>query len=145
MTLPPIRSLRHVLADDARLAQWQARMQRETHLTDTVRRALPRALAERVRVAEAAPPLIVLAVPAGAVATAVRLRSHDVLTALRREGSNFTQIEVRVQVGGNVRSEEKPVYNQRISPTAAPLRELARQLPPGPLRDAVAKLARRGR
>lgn len=145
MPPPPARPLHRVLADDARLAQWQARMQNEARLTALVREALPRALAERVRVAEAAPPHLVLAVPAGAVATAVRLRSHDILAGLRRGGSNFTQIEVRVQVGGNAHQEQKTPSNQRVSPNAAPLRELARQLPPGPLREAVAKLARRGR
>ncbi|MCC7040764.1 MAG: DUF721 domain-containing protein [Burkholderiales bacterium] len=120
-------------------------MQQETHLTAAVRRHLPRMLAEHVRVAQATPPRLVVAVPTGAVATAVRQRSRDVLAGLHREGLHFTQIDLRVQVGGNARSGEKPVPNQRTSPNSAPLRELVRQLPAGPLRDAVARLARRGK
>ena len=41
----PARPLHAVLADDALLADWQARMQRENRLTTAVRRLLPRALA----------------------------------------------------------------------------------------------------
>lgn len=145
MKPPPTRPLHRVLADDALLAQWQERMQRENRLTAAVRRMLPRALADRVRVAEAVPPLLVLAVPAGAVATAVRQRSPDVLAGLRREGLHFTQIEVRVQVRVEPRFEAKLASNQRTAIVAAPLRDLAGRLPPGPLREAVARLARRGR
>lgn len=145
MKPPPARPLRRILADDALLAQWQERMQRENQLTTAVRRLLPRALADRVRVAEAVPPLLVLAVPAGAVATAVRLRSPDVLAGLRREGVHFTQIDVRVQVRADPRVEIKTTSNQGTTIVAAPLRELAERLPAGALREAVARLARRGR
>lgn len=140
----PARPLHAVLADDALLADWQARMQRENRLTTAVRRLLPRALAERVRVLEAVPPLLLVAVPAGAVATAVRQRSPDLLAGLRREGMHFTQMEVRVQVRGMAAPEDKTVHNQLSRITAAPLRDLAERLPPGPLRDCVARLARRG-
>ena len=43
-------------------------------MTAAVRREVPRALAERVRVVQAEPPLLVLAVPSGAVAAALRQR-----------------------------------------------------------------------
>jgi len=145
MKPPPARPLHRILADDALLAQWQERMQRENRLTTAVRRMLPRALADRVRVAEAVPPLLVLAVPAGAVAAAVRQRSPDVLAGLRREGLHFTQVDVRVQVRTDPRHEQKPITNQSTMIAAAPLRDLAARLPPGPLRDSVARLARRGR
>ncbi len=145
MKSPPARPLHRVLADDALLAQWHERMQRENRLTTAVRRLLPRALADRVRVAEAVPPLLVLAVPTGAVATALRQRSPDVLAGLRREGLHFTQIDVRVQVRADPRSGVKLESNQVATIVAAPLRELAGRLPPGPLREAVARLARRGR
>jgi len=141
----PALPLHRILAEDGQLARWHERMQEENRLTTAVRRLLPRALADRVRVAEAVPPMLLLAVPAGAVATAVRQRSPDLLAGLRREGLHFTQIEVRVQVRTAPPPRDKPASNQYPAITSAPLRDLAQRLPPGPLRDAVARLARRGR
>lgn len=141
----PARPLHRILADDAQLAGWNERMQRENRLTTAVRRMLPRALAERVRVAEAVPPVLRVAVPAGAVAAAIRQRSPDILAGLRREGMHFTQMEVRVQVRAEPPPPSKPFTNQWPAINSRPLRELALKLPPGPLRDSVARLARRGR
>jgi hypothetical protein len=141
----PARPLQRVLTEDGQLAQWHERMQRENRLTAAVRRMLPRALADRVRVADAAPPVLQLAVPSGAVAAAVRQRSPDLLAGLRREGMHFTQLEVRVQVRTEPLPPEKLASNQYSTIEAAPLRRLAEQLPPGELREAVARLARRGR
>lgn len=120
-------------------------MQRENRLTTAVRRMLPRALAERVRVAEAVPPMLQVAVPAGAVAAAIRQRSPDILAGLRREGLHFTQMEVRVQVRTEPLPPQKNISNQWTTIDSRPLKELALKLPPGPLRDSVARLARRGR
>jgi hypothetical protein len=126
------------------MGAWHERMERELRLTTAVRRLLPRALADRVRVAEAEPPTLKLAVPAGAVAAVVRQRSPDLLAGLRREGWDFTQFEVRVQVGTGVLSHMKIDKNQTHRVNPAPLRQLAAGLPPGPLRDAVQRLARKG-
>ena len=126
------------------MGAWHERMERETRLTAAVRRLLPRALADRVRVAEAEPPTLALAVPAGAVAAVVRQRSPDLLAGLRREGWDFTQFVVRVQVGTGVPSHTKVNKNQSHKLNPAPLRQLASELPPGPLRDAVQRLARKG-
>jgi len=112
-------------------------------MTAAVRLLLPRALADRVRVAEAATDRLILAVPAGAIAAVIRQRLPDLLAGLRREGLNFTQIEVRVQVKTYPGPEPKKATNQAPRPNAAPLRALADDLPAGPLRDAVARLARR--
>jgi len=141
----PARPLHRILADDAHLAGWSERMQWENRLTTAVRRMLPRALAERVRVTEAVPPVLLVAVPAGAVAAAVRQRSPDILAGLRREGLHFTQMEVRVQVRAEALPPHKIINNQYPAINSRPLRELALTLPPGPLRDSVARLARRGR
>jgi hypothetical protein len=142
-TNPP-RPLSRILAVDAQIGAWHERMERETRLTTAVRRLLPRALADRVRVAEAATPTLALAVPAGAVAAVVRQRSPDLLAGLRREGWDFTDFVVRVQVGTAVLPQAKINMNQihRVNP--GPLRQLADQLPAGPLRNAVQRLARRG-
>jgi hypothetical protein len=139
-----LRPLSRILATDAQIGAWHERMERELRLTAAVRRLLPQALADRVRVAEAEPPTLKLAVPAGAVAAVVRQRSPDLLAGLRREGWDFTQFEVRVQVGTGVPSYMKTDKNQSNRVNPAPLRQLASCLAPGPLRDAVQRLARKG-
>jgi hypothetical protein len=139
----PIRPLSRILALDAQIGAWHERMQRESRMTAAVRRCLPRALAERVRVAEAVTPTLTLAVPAGAVAAVVRQRLPDILAGLRREGLDFTEIVVRVQVGGYASSQPKTPKNQSARPNAAALRALAETLPNGALKEAVARLARR--
>ena len=126
------------------MGAWHERMERETRLTTAVRRLLPRALADRVRVAEAATPTLTLAVPAGAVAAVVRQRSPDLLAGLRREGWDFTEFIVRVQVGTAVPPKTKAKMNQLHKVNPVPLRQLASELPAGPLRHAVQRLARRG-
>jgi hypothetical protein len=140
----PTRTLARILAGDAQIAQWHERMQREAQLTTAVRRMLPRALADRVRVALAAPTTLRLVVPAGAIAAVIRQRSPDLLANLRREGVHFTEIEVRVQVGANPGPPRKTSYNQvnRLNP--APLKAVASTLPAGPLKEAILRLARRG-
>jgi len=138
------RPLSSILAVDAQISAWHERMERECRLTAAVRRLLPRALADRVRVAEAEPPTLSLAVPAGAVAAVGRQRSPDLLAGLRRDGWDFTQFEVRVQVGTGVPSQVKVNKNQSHRVNPGPLRQLAAELPPGPLRDAVQRLARKG-
>jgi hypothetical protein len=140
----PPRPLSRILAVDAQIGAWHERMERESRLTTAVRRMLPRALADRVRVAEAGTPMLKLAVPAGAVAAVVRQRSPDLLAGLRREGWNFTQLEVRVQVGATRVPSQKVNVNQASRLNPGPLRALAEGLPPGALREAVLKLARRG-
>jgi hypothetical protein len=139
----PIKPLSRVLAGDAQIGAWHERMQRESRLTAAVRRYLPRALADRVRVAAADSPTLTLAVPAGAVAAVVRQRLPDLLAGLRREGHDFTQITVRTQVVGYPQVPSKQTKNQTPRPNAASLRALAEALPAGPLRDAIARLARR--
>ncbi len=142
-TNPP-RPLSRILAVDTQIRAWHERMERESRLSTAVRRLLPRALADRVRVAGTGDSRLELAVPAGAIAAVLRQRSPDLLAGLRREGHNFTEIGIRVQVGATRVVAGKALNNQRTKPNPAPLRALAARLPPGPLRDAVEKLARRG-
>ena len=140
----PTKPLSGILANDALIAQWHDRMRLESRLTAAVRRELPRALADRVRVAEAAPPALTLAVAAGAIAAVVRQRSPDLLAGLRREGFDFTELRVRVQVRADPAPADKSHVNQSSKVVSAPLRQLARDLPDGPLKAAVERLARRG-
>jgi hypothetical protein len=138
------KPLSRILAHDAQIGAWHERMEQESRVTAAVRRLLPRALADRVRVADAGTSTLQLSVPAGAVAAVVRQRSPDLLAGLRREGWNFTEFRVVVQVGTGVPVKGKIVVNQKYRINPDPLRELARDLPAGPLRDAIERLARRG-
>lgn len=140
----PAKPLSRILAGDVQIAAWRDRAEREARLTTAVRRHLPRALADRVRVAEAEPGVLMLAAAAGAVAAVVRQRSPDLLAGLRREGFDFTEIRVRVQVRTEAPPPGKSLANQSGKVASAPLRRLASGLPEGPLRAAVERLARRG-
>ncbi len=139
----PLLPLSRVLAGDAKVAAWHDRMERESRVTTAVRRLLPRALADRVRVAEAEPPALTLAAAAGAVAAVVRQRSPDLLAGLRREGFDFTEIRVRVQVKAERLPGPKPEKNHGIKVETPPLKRLAAMLPEGPLKAAVQRLVRR--
>jgi hypothetical protein len=144
--MPKSRSpqpLARILAADSTIAAWHARAKAEAELTAAVRRRLPRAIAERVRVAEAALPTLTLATNSGAVAAVVRQRLPDILGELAREGCNFTEIRVRVQVRTDPPDLAKTTKIQRNKADPAPLNRLAETLPDGPLRTAVRRLARR--
>jgi hypothetical protein len=138
-----MQPLARVLTSDATIASWHARMQAELSLTASVRRHLPRALAERVRVADTASATLTLAVGAGALAAIVRQRAPDILRSLAREGSHFTEIRVRVQVRVDPPLPQKQIKYQRDRVDAAPLLQLAGNLAEGPLKIAVQRLARR--
>ena len=135
--------LARVLATDPTLAAWHARALAEAKLTSAVRRHLPRPLADRVHVAEAADAMLTLATSTGTVAAVVRQRLPDILEGLKQEGRNFTEIRVRVQVRVEVPPPEKSLKIQRNRTDPAPLRRLADSLSEGPLKAAVQRLARK--
>jgi len=138
-----LQPLARVLAADATIAAWHARALAESALTTAVRRHLPRALADRVHVAAATQPTLMLATNSGTIAAVVRQRLPDILGELKREGCNFTEIRVRVQVRVDAAPSEKPMKIQRERIDPAPLRRLAETLAEGPLKAAVLRLARR--
>ena len=135
--------IRHVLLSDATLAEWAARRDREELLAGIVRRHLPRPLAARIRIAEVRNGQLELAADAGAVAAIVRQRSAELLTALSREGWEFTGIRVRVQVGVAPAPRRKPLANPVDRSSLQPLSALARTLPDGPLKAALQRFLRR--
>jgi len=138
-----LRPLALIVTEDATLAAWHARLQRENLLTAIVRRHLPRALADRVRVAETGLGTLTLVVAAGAVAAVIRQRTPDLLNGLRREGWDFTELRLRVQVGVAGRKQDQPLSIHRTRFDSAPLHRLARSLSDGPLKRAVLNLAQR--
>ena len=102
-------------------------------------------IAERVRVTDTRGGVLELAATAGAIAATLRQRAPDLRAALARDGWDFTEIRVRVQVAGGPRLEEKHLMRQWDSSSAAPIFELAGQLPEGPLKAALTRWSRRAR
>ena len=138
-----LQPFREVLAADATLAAWRSRALSEAKLTSAVRRLLPRAIADRVHVVDAAEATLTLATSTGTVAAVVRQRLPDILGGLLREGCNFTEIRVRVQVRTDPPQLPKVIKNQRQSVDPTPLNRLAETLADGPLKTSLRRLARR--
>jgi hypothetical protein len=134
-----------VLASDRTLAEWSERARLEARLTAAVRSHLPRPVGAQVRVVAADAHCLTLATGAGAIAASVRQRLPDLVAALRREGLDFTEIRVRVQVRQPAASPVKNAENQRDASSAAPLFALSERLPDGPLRRSLARWSRRAR
>ena len=137
------QALQRVLRSDPTLAGWTARRDREEALLGIVRRHLPRPLALRVRIAEERNRHLELAADAGAVAAIVRQRSAELLTALKREGWEFTGIRVRVQVRVEPLQPRKLFANPVDRSLLQPLAQLARTLPAGPLKSSLQRFLRR--
>jgi hypothetical protein len=143
-TMPPLpQPLSRILAADNAVAAWDARRRREDALTVVIRRHLPRPLANRVRVGAGEGPELELACDAGAIAAIIRQRTPDLLVILRDAGWQFTGIRVRTQVRATPAALVKPPINQPDKEALRPLAGLARDLPPGPLKTALARLLRR--
>ena len=137
------QSLQRIVAADAVLAAWDARRRREAAVAEAIRGHLPRSLADRVRVANAESSELQLQVGAGAVAAILRQQLPALLAALGREGWKFSAISVRVQVRATPPPPKKPPPHQVDRSVLRPLAELAGDLPPGPLKQALGRLLRR--
>jgi len=135
--------LQRILRSDATLAGWAARRDREEVLAGIVRRHLPRPLALRIRRAEERDLELELVTDAGAVAAIVRQRTAELLTALKREGWEFTGIRVRVQVRVGPLPQRKALANPVDRSLLQPLATLSRTLPEGPLKTALDRFVRR--
>jgi hypothetical protein len=134
-----------VIERDATLGSYAQRQQLEARLTAALRAHLPRPVAPLVRVAGSDSRCLELAASGGAVAATLRQRTPDLLAALRREGWDFTEIRVRVQVRGLVTAPVKASKNQRDASGASTLFALGERLPEGPLRRSLARWSRRAR
>ena len=142
---PKQRTLAHVLETDAQFAEWTARYRREAALTRAVRKHLPRPIAERVRVTDARNGVLEIAAGAGAIAAAIRQRVPDLRSALTREGYDFLEVRVRVQVAGMVGPNPKALFPERDMNAATPLFELGDRIADGPLKAALRRWSRRAR
>lgn len=139
------KPLSRIVADDPTLADWQRRRIRDEALLQLLRRALPRALAAQISIAGAEAPELVIAGSSGAVAAVVRQRGPDLLGHLRREGWEFTGIRVVVQPRATSEIEKKAVTLHMDSAAIPALSALRDGLPPGTLRDAVARIVSKRR
>ncbi len=142
---PNHRTRAGVLQSEPDLAGWTARRRREAELTLLVRKHLPRPIAERVRVTGTREGVLELAAGSGAIAAALRQRAPDLRLSLARDGCDFTEIRVRVQVGPNPDARDKTTKHQWDSREAAPLFALADRLADGPLKAAIVRWSRRAR
>jgi hypothetical protein len=142
---PSCRPLGTVLQTDAQLGQWTARQREEAALTKLVRRHLPRALAERVRVAGVHDGVVELTASGGAIAAAQRQRTTALPDLLRREGVAVTSVRIRVAITTGPPAAERAPGRTLDVAAAAPLFDLAARLPNGPLRDVLSRWSRRAR
>jgi hypothetical protein len=143
--MPKHRTVAGILETDAHFAEWTARHRQENALTLLLRKHLPRPIAERVRVTDARDRVLEISASAGAIAAALRQRAPDLRLALARDGWDFTDVRVRVQVAGITVREKKPAIRQWDSKSASPVFELADQLRDGPLKAALTRWSRRAR
>ena len=141
----PHQPLARVLESDAQLAHWTARHREEAALTRLVRKHLPRALGERLRVCDSNHGVLELAASAGAIAAALRQRAPDLRAALAREGHPFADVRVRVDVAASVLAPQHASKRTWDSRVATPLFDLADRLPAGPLQQAIRQWSRRSR
>ena len=137
-----MRLLGQVLDAETTLVDLQRRRERELRLQLQLRRALPQALANHVRVADARSQELELVAASGAAAALLRQRVPDVLHKLAGEGWEFTGIRVRVQARPAVNEPEKPSKKQLDEAAATTLRALASSLGDAPLAKALQRLAR---
>jgi len=142
---PSHQVLARILESDSQLSAWTARHREEVALTQALRRHLPRPIADRMRVADARNGVLEIAATAGAIAATLRHRAPGLRVLLARDGWDFTEIRVRVQVAAGPGAEQKTLKRQWDSSSAAPLFNLAPTLPAGPLRDALTRWSRRAR
>lgn len=139
------RLLARVLDSESQFAEWTARRRHEFALTRLVRAQLPRPIADRVQVTDARDGVLELAAAAGAIAATLRQRAPDLRVALAREGFDFVEVHVRVQVSGQPPPPRRTTTRQWDSAAAAPLFKLADRLAGGPLKDALGRWSRRAR
>jgi len=131
-----------IVEGNAQLKAWNDRRQREQAMFSTLRRVLPRPIAERLYITISDGSVLELATGAGAIASVVRQRAPEIVSALQRDGWQFSGIRVRTQPRSMPLSLEKPERRQWDSVSRQPLVALQRTLSPGPLKAALARFLR---
>ena len=127
---------------DAQLKAWNDRRRREQAMLSTLRRVLPRPVVERLYITVSDGSVLELATGAGAIASVVRQRAPDIVSALQRDGWQFSGIRVRTQPRSMPLSLVKTEQRQWDSASRKPLVALQAKLAPGPLSAALARFLR---
>lgn len=135
--------LDRIVEGDAQLKAWNDRRRREQAMLSTLRRVLPRPVAERLYITVSDGSVLELATGAGAIASVVRQRAPDIVSALQRDGWQFSGIRVRTQPRSMPLSLEKAEPRQWDSASRQPLVALQAKLAPGPLSAALARFLRK--
>jgi hypothetical protein len=141
----PARPIARVLEAESGLSDWMSRHRQEVALTRLVRKHLPRPIAERVHVSDSRNGVLELAATAGAIAATLRQRAPNLRASLLRDGVDFTEVRIRVQVAARPEMITKNVVRQWDSASAKPLFDLADRLSESPLKGALARWSRRAR
>ena len=90
--------------------------------------------------------ILEIAAGAGAIAATLRQRAPELRAALARNGFEFAEVRVRVQVAGMAAAPTRKSFARRWdSRSAAPLFKLADNLAEGPLKTALMQWSRRAR
>jgi hypothetical protein len=139
-----------VLRSDPNARAWVERAAADARLGAVLQSLLPAAIVEECRVLDSTGEELVLGVAAGATATRLRTIAPAVLAALAGSGHRYRVVRVIVRPrrgaasgaqGANRRAGQAP-HGRRIGGEGvAALGRLASELPPGPLREAVRRLA----
>lgn len=138
-TLEP---LGRIFEADAKLAAWNDRRRQEAALLAALRRQLPRTVAEQVAIAGVEGSTLIVAVASGALASVLRQKTPELATGLKREGWQFSRIQVRTQPRSMPMSWEKKLSRQWDSQSRVPMAALCSRLPEGPLKAALARFLR---
>ena len=131
-----------IVEGDAQLKAWNDRRRREQAMLSTLRRVLPRPVVERLYITVSDGSVLELATGAGAIASVVRQRAPDIVSALQRDGWQFSGIRVRTQPRAMPLSLVKTEQRQWDSASRQPLVALQAKLAPGPLSAALARFLR---
>lgn len=132
------------LMHDQHSASVLATAQKLMQVEQVVRKHLPPVLGHSCRVAGLDRQCLTLAVPGAAHATRLRQLTGTLLQALNERGWNLSRVEIRVQAGIAAGSRMNPPREVHALDRRALdcFKELERQVAPGPLADAIARLLR---
>jgi hypothetical protein len=138
------RSIAHVLDASPELGRFMPLVDRLVALRVAVRAAMPRELAEAAEVVALKDDVVSILADNAAIAAKLRMLEPALVRACRVAAPQVTAMRVRVRIGVPPRRTVGVKRARLDAGAAAALAQLADTLPPSPLRDAVARLSRKG-
>jgi hypothetical protein len=138
------RSIAQVLDASPELGRFMPLVDRLVALRAAVRDAMPRELADAAAVVALKDDVVSILADNSAAAAKLRMLEPMLVRACRKAAPQVAVVRVRVQAGMAPRRRTAGKRARLNAPGAAVLAQLAEALPPSPLRDAVARLSRKG-